>query len=196
MMEKLKSIKLNVTLSAILSVAIGVLLVACPGTIVTILARLIAVIIIASGVVLLLPQIFDADRSYLSIIVAILIAMIGLWMFFSPKLVASIIPIAIGVLLVVHGVQDLSMAIEGKKNKANNWWSIILMAVLNIVLGVLCIGNAFGLVEIGMMLIGIMLIYDGISDMFIVHKVNKAAKGVVDSTITREENVDDYNEYM
>ena len=162
MMEKLKSIKLNVTLSAILSVAIGVLLVACPGTIVTILARLIAVIIIASGVVLLLPQIFDADRSYLSIIVAILIAMIGLWMFFSPKLVASIIPIAIGVLLVVHGVQDLSMAIEGKKNKANNWWSIILMAVLNIVLGVLCIGNAFGLVEIGMMLIGIMLIYDGI----------------------------------
>ena len=146
--------------------------------------------------VLLLPQIFDADRSYLSIIVAILIAMIGLWMFFSPKLVASIIPIAIGVLLVVHGVQDLSMAIEGKKNKANNWWSIILMAVLNIVLGVLCIGNAFGLVEIGMMLIGIMLIYDGISDMFIVHKVNKAAKDVVDSTITREENVDDYNEYM
>lgn len=196
MMEKLKSIKLNVTLSAILSVAIGVLLVACPGTIVTILARLIAVIIIASGVVLLLPQIFDADRSYLSIIVAILIAMIGLWMFFSPKLVASIIPIAIGVLLVVHGVQDLSMAIEGKKNKANSWWSIILMAVLNIVLGVLCIGNAFGLVEIGMMLIGIMLIYDGISDMFIVHKVNKAAKDVVDSTITREENVDDYNEYM
>lgn len=196
MMEKLKSIKLNVTLSAILSVAIGVLLVACPGTIVTILARLIAVIIIASGVVLLLPQIFDADRSYLSIIVAILIAMIGLWMFFSPKLVASIIPIAIGVLLVVHGVQDLSMAIEGKKNKANNWWSIILMAVLNIVLGVLCIGNAFGLVEIGMMLIGIMLIYDGISDMFIVHKVNKATKDVVDSTITREENVDDYNEYM
>lgn len=70
------------------------------------------------------------------------------------------------------------------------------MAVLNIVLGVLCIGNAFGLVEIGMMLIGIMLIYDGISDMFIVHKVNKAAKDVVDSTITREENVDDYNEYM
>ena len=196
MMEKLKSIKLNVTLSAILSVAIGVLLVACPGTIVTILARLIAVIIIASGVVLLLPQIFDADRSYLSIIVAILIAMIGLWMFFSPKLVASIIPIAIGVLLVVHGVQDLSMAIEGKKNKANNWLSIILMAVLNIVLGVLCIGNAFGLVEIGMMLIGIMLIYDGISDMFIVHKVNKDAKDVVDSTITREENVDDYNEYM
>lgn len=195
-MEKLKSIKLNVTMSAVFSVAIGVLLVFWPGTVVTLLARLVAVIIIASGVVLLVPQLLEPVKSYWSIIVAVLIAMIGLWMFFSPQLVASIIPIAIGVLLVVHGVQDMTLAIEGKKKQANNWWTIVLMAVLNIVLGILCIGNAFGLVKIGLMLIGFMLIYDGISDMCIVHKVNKATREVVDSTITREENVDDYQDYM
>ena len=66
------------------------------------------------------------------------------------------------------------------------------MAILNIVLGVLCICNAVGLVKLGMILIGIMLIYDGLSDMFIVHKVNKASKEFVDSTILHEENLDDY----
>lgn len=185
MMDKLKSIKIDVTLAAVLSVVLGVLLVIWPATVITI-------ILMVSGIVSLIPRLMDEVKSYTSIIVSLLITLIGLWMFLSPQAVASIIPIAIGVLLVVHGVQDLSLALEGKKTKAHNWWSIPLMAILNIVLGVLCICNAFGLVKLGMILIGIMLIYDGLSDMFIVHKVNKASKEFVDSTILHEENLDDY----
>ena len=191
MMDKLKSIKIDVTLAAVLSVVLGVLLVIWPATVITVLARVIAIILMVSGIVSLIPRLMDEVKSYTSIIVSLLITLIGLWMFLSPQAVASIIPIAIGVLLVVHGVQDLSLALEGKKTKAHNW-SIPLMALLNIVLGVLCICNAFGLVKLGMILIGIMLIYDGLSDMFIVHKVNKASKEFVDSTILHEENLDDY----
>ena len=66
------------------------------------------------------------------------------------------------------------------------------MAIVNIVLGVLCICNAFGLVKIGLILIGLMLIFDGVTDMFIVHKVNRASKDVVDSNITKEEDVEEY----
>ena len=192
MMDKLKSIKIDVTLAAVLSVVLGVLLVIWPATVITVLARVIAIILMVSGIVSLIPRLMDEVKSYTSIIVSLLITLIGLWMFLSPQAVASIIPIAIGVLLVVHGVQDLSLALEGKKTKAHNWWSIPLMAILNLDLGVLCICNAFGLVKLGMILIGIMLIYDGLSDMFIVHKVNKASKEFVDSTILHEENLDDY----
>ena len=191
MMDKLKSIKLDVTLAAVLSVVLGVLLVVWPGTVIAVLARVIAIILMGSGIVALIPRLLDEIKSVTSIIVSLLITLIGLWMFLSPQAVASIIPIAIGVLLVVHGVQDLALAFEGRRTKAHNW-SIPLMAILNIVLGILCICNAFGLVKIGMILIGIMLIYDGISDMFIVHKVNKASKEFVDSTIIHEENIDDY----
>lgn len=192
MMDKLKSIKLDVTLAAVLSVVLGVLLVIWPGTVIAVLARVIAIILMGSGIVALIPRLLDEVKSVTSIIVSLLITLIGLWMFLSPQAVASIIPIAIGVLLVVHGVQDLALALEGRRTKAHNWWSIPLMATLNIVLGILCICNAFGLVKLGMILIGIMLIYDGISDMFIVHKVNKASKEFVDSTIIHEENIDDY----
>lgn len=195
-MEKLKSIKFDVTLSAVLSVAIGVMLIFWPGTIISVLVRAIACILVISGFVMLLPKMFEPVKSYLSIIVSLLIMMIGLWMFFSPQLVASIIPIGIGVLLVVHGVQDLSLAFEGKKKNAKNWWSIPVIAILNIVLGVICIFNAFGMVEIGMIFIGVMLVFDGISDMVIVHKVNKATKEVVDSEILKEENLKDYEDFM
>ena len=196
MLDKLESIKVDVTLAAVLSVVLGVLLVFWPGTVITMLARVIAIILIISGIASLIPRLLEPVKNYPAILVSGLIALIGLWMFLQPAAVASIIPIAIGVLLVVHGIQDLSLALEGKKNRAQNWWSIPLMAVLNIVLGILCICNAFGLVKIGLIVIGIMLIYDGLSDMFIVHKVNKASKEFVDSTITREETIDDMDDYM
>lgn len=192
MMDKLKQIKVDVTLAAVLSVVIGVLLIVYPGTVVTMIARVIALILVVSGLVLLVPQFFEPVKNYLSMVVAALIAIIGLWMFFSPQLMASLIPIAIGVLLVVHGIQDIAMGLEGRKNSAQRWWSILLMAVVNIILGLLCICNAFGLVKIGMIFIGVMLIYDGLSDMLIVHKVNKAGRDVVDSNIIHEEDVEDY----
>lgn len=192
MIEKLKSIKINITLSALLSIVVGVMLIAYPETVVTIITRAIALVLIISGVVLFVPQLFEPIKSYLSIIVSILIGMIGLWMFFRPTMMASLLPIAIGVLLVVHSVQDVALGFEAKQNKADNWWSILLMAVLNLILGILCICNAFGLVKITMILIGIMLVYDGVSGIFIVHKVNKSARTVVDSEILREEDLDDY----
>ena len=114
MMDKLKSIKIDVTLAAVLSVVLGVLLVIWPATVITVLARVIAIILMVSGIVSLIPRLMDEVKSYTSIIVSLLITLIGLWMFLSPQAVASIIPIAIGVLLVVHGVHDLSLALEGK----------------------------------------------------------------------------------
>lgn len=196
MKEKIKSIKLDVTVSALLSVVIGILFIVRAEDVITIFARLIAVIFIVSGLVLLIPRLVEENKSYLSIIVALIVSLIGVWMFISPQLVASAIPIAIGVILVVHGIQDLTLAVEGKKNHANNWWSIPLVAILNIALGVLCICEAFGIVKLGLMLIGVMLVFDGLSDMFIVVKVNKAGKEVVDSKLTKEENIDDYDDFV
>ena len=56
-------------------------------------------------------------------------------------------------------------------------------------LGVVCIMAAFKLVTVAVQAIGIMLIYDGIADFGIVHKVRKATGSVVDGTITREEDI-------
>ena len=102
MMDKLKSIKLDVTLAAVLSVVLGVLLVVWPETVITVLARVIAIILMGSGIVALIPRLLDEIKSVTSIIVSLLITLIGLWMFLSPQAVASIIPIAIGVPLRVE----------------------------------------------------------------------------------------------
>ena len=48
-----------------------------------------------------------------------------------------------------------------------NWGVGILFSIVSLVLGILCIVNAFGLVKLTFAIIGIALIYNGISNIYI-----------------------------
>lgn len=189
MKEKLKQLRINVTISALISIVIGALLIIYPDQVITAMGRVVAVIIILAGVFFIISQIFEFGLNALGIVVGAVLAIIGVWIFASPTAVLTIIPIAIGVILVVHGVQDLSMAIEGSRAHMPHPWIAYIIAALNIILGLLCVSNAFGLVDIALRLIGIMLVYDGITDIGIVHGVRKATGGIVDSVIIDEEDI-------
>lgn len=193
MKEKMKAIKLDVTLSAVLSIIIGILFVFWSENVTLTMAKILAIILIAVGVINLISQLMNPVGKYMGLAVSAVIILIGLWIFLKPTIVASLIPIIIGVLLVVHGVQDVALAMEAKANQAPKWWSILLIALLNILFGIYCICNAFGIAKLAIIVIGIMMIYDGLSDMFVVRKVTKSAKDiVVDSEIVHEEDMDDY----
>lgn len=191
MKEKWKNLKIDVTLSAVLAILIGVLFVVWPGQITLVFARIIAVAVIVAGAVLLVGRVTDTPVNFWGVIGSAIVLLVGIWLFISPHIIASLLPIVIGVLLVVHGVQDLTMAAEAKRYQANRWWIAAAMGAVSIVFGIVCICNAFSLVKLTMVLIGVMLIYDGVSDMFIVYKVNRAAKNVVDSEVLREEDITD-----
>jgi len=109
----------------------------------------------------------------------------------NSKLAVSLIPMVIGVVLVVSGIQELSLAITAKNVDASKWGWMVAGAALTILFGILCICVAFNIVTIAMRLLGLFLIYDGVSSMLMVHHVNVAER-VVDSTITKEEDVDDF----
>ncbi len=190
MKEKLKGIKLDVTLSAVLTVVLGIVFLVWPGEVLTGLAKIIAIVLIIGGIATLLYQLFSSTKNAIFMVLAAIVALIGFWMLLRPTTVASIIPIIIGVVLIAHGIQDVAMAFEGKKNEAARWGMILLAAVLSIVLGIVCIYFAFKVVSSVTRIIGIMLIYDGVSDMVIVHKVNKADK-IIDGELKHEEDVDD-----
>ncbi|MCR5581714.1 MAG: DUF308 domain-containing protein [Pseudobutyrivibrio sp.] len=189
MKEKIKSLRLNITVSAVISIVIGILLLVFPEKSLITLSRVIACIIILSGVGIVISQVYEFGMNALGMVVGGVVALIGIWIFNSPESIISIIPIAIGVILVVHGVQDLAMAIEALRARAEQPWLAFIFAALNLLLGIVCIAAAFRLVAITVQIIGIMLIYDGLTDFGIVHKVRKATGNIVDSTITHEEDI-------
>ena len=189
MKEKFKGMRLNITFSAVLSIVVGVLFLIYPGQSINAIGKLVAGIVLLTGIVIVITQVSDFGSNIMGVIVGALISMIGLWMFFSPEALLTIIPIAIGVILVVHGIQDMRLAIEGAKASAPRSWIPFVLALINIIFGMICILDAFALVKIQFVIIGIMLIWDGLTDIGIVVKVNHATKGVVDSTIISEEDI-------
>ena len=168
MKDKIKEFRLNITIPAIFTIIIGVLLMVFPDPSINAISKVIAAIIVLSGVIIVINQIIEKGFDGLGVAVGVILAIIGIWLFLDSGKIARIIPIAIGVILVIHGVQDLGLAIEGAKLHANRAWLSFLLAILNIALGIVCIADAFQIVSLATRLIGAMLVWDGLVDFGIV----------------------------
>lgn len=169
MIQKMKNVKLNVTVSAVLTVALGVVLVIWPGETVSAFSRIFSFILLLAGLALLVTALVSFRPALIG---AILLLAVGIWSFANPRALTSILPVAAGVLMITHGIQDIAMMPALKRYKADKWGTTLLFALVSIVFGVVCIAKAFGIVKLVMVVIGLMLIYDGVSDMVIVRKHN------------------------
>lgn len=176
MKEALKRIKADVILSALLCIALGVVLIVWSAETIKIMCWALAAGLVIIGVINIISYFRDKRMHMFSGVLGLIVLLIGIWLFMRPDSVVSLIPIVIGVILAVHGIQDVKLAIETKCNGYEKWWSILLMGIVSLVLGVLCVVYAFGLVTLALKFIGVALIYDGLSDLWIVSRASKAAK--------------------
>lgn len=176
MKETLRRIKADVILSAVVCVVLGVVLFVWPKETIDVFCKVLAAALMIMGIVNILTYITSKFQRLFTGILGLIEALVGAWIFLKPESVVSLIPIVIGVILVIHGIQDLKLAMEAQENGCEKCWSMLAIAVIGIALGVLCIVNAFGLVKLATKIIGVALIYDGVSDIWIVNRTVRAAK--------------------
>lgn len=178
MKETMKRIKADIILSALVCVALGVVLLIWPAETIDIFCKVLAVGLVIMGVVDLVSYFTNRSVHPFAGALGLIVMLVGIWIFIRPESIVSLIPIVIGVILFVHGVQDLKLALETKDNGYEKWWSILIIAAVSLVLGVVCIVNAFGMVKLALQFIGIALIYDGISDLWVANRAIRAAKAM------------------
>lgn len=176
MKEMMKRIKADMIISAILCIALGVVLFVWSAETIDIICKALAVILMILGAVQLGSYFLNKVDSVFHVAFGLIELLVGLWIFLKPESVVSLIPIVLGVILLIHGLGDLKTAFETKRNGYDKWWSVLLMALISIICGVVSITFAFQVVSFVMKFIGIALIYDGLSDLWIVTRAVKAAK--------------------
>ena len=84
MKQKIKDLRLNITFSAIVSIVIGILLLAFPDKSLVTISRVISSVIIISGVSIIISQIAVSKKNYLGVTVGFMLALVGVWMFTEP----------------------------------------------------------------------------------------------------------------
>lgn len=179
MKEKIKEIKLNYILSSLLEIAGGVVLFIWPDLSLQVVCRLVGAILIIMGLVHLV-RFWGAKQGTLmrslEMLLAIVFAAVGVLIFLNPEFVVSLVPLIMGVILVLHGLYDLRQVLQMGKAKYHYWWIALILAVLTAAGGVVLVWNPFGTVSLAIKVIGGLLVYDGISDLWIVTETRRAQK--------------------
>lgn len=172
----LKRIKANVMVSAFICMALGIILVVWPGLSVKIVCMAIGVVLVINGISRLMNFIFGRDGSIFSqmnLVMGIIITVIGGWILFQPNTIIAMIPILVGIIIVIHGINNLQQTVSLCQSRYDKWWVALLLALVTIGFGVLLIFNPFVAVDTLIRFIGLFLIYDGASDIWIISRVSK-----------------------
>lgn len=176
MKEFLKRIKADFLISSILCIVLGIVFIVWREATIHALGTIMAVILMVIGVIYLCSYFLNVVTNGFSAAIGAIVLVIGIWILIQPAIIVSLIPIVIGVVLLAHGIRDLKESVESKKYGYESWGVGIVLAVISIVFGIICIVDAFGVLELASILIGIALIYNGVSNIWIASRATKAAR--------------------
>ena len=129
----------------------------------------------------------------LDLFLGIILLLLGLWMTISPDSVIGLIQYVVGILIIIHGAIDLQAAMNIKRGGDDKWWISLLLAALTLAMGALVLINPFGTLALLLTIVGVILVFDGISDLFIIFRLSSVFKDVkqaVDNAVQEAEAVE------
>lgn len=179
MKEWMRKLRADLLLTSVLCVLLGIVLIVWTDTTIGLIGTVFGVMMVAIGAVYLLGFVMKAGSNLLNVILGAIVLLLGVWILIEPSVVATMIPIVLGVLLVGHGIRGLREAWASKTYGFSGWIINMVLAAVSIGIGVYCILKAFAVVKLTFTIIGIALIYNGVSDIWIALSTSKAEREYV-----------------
>ncbi len=180
-MERLKALKWNYIIEALIMVAIGVILIVWPQASLEIMAKALAALLTLVGVVLVISYFAHRERTiYISggLGLGLILAVIGVWIFVNPKPFIDMIPKLFGVFIIAGGIFHFAQAISLIRYKYSLWWLSMILAVLTIAAGCILLFKTDFAESLLVTLIGGSLIFEGVTNLWTISRVSKAARKV------------------
>ena len=174
-----KRIKTNALLTAVLYTALGAVLLFWPELSTSVLCTVLGLILVVCGLIDIAVFLRCRDGSLYAaahLVVGVVLAAVGVWLMARPTLVAVVIPRIIGILICVHGASDLGDAVTLRKNRSTRWTAALLLGLVTLALGTVLVFDPFEAFTTVVRMIGVFLIYDGVSDNWITTQVSKAVR--------------------
>jgi conserved hypothetical protein len=178
-MNYIKSLKVNYSLSAVICVILGIVLLVWPGQSTQVACMVLGIVLGGFGLIQIILYLATKEKTMVShsmMMLGVVLAVIGGWIVLKPETIIKAVPMIVGILIVIHGFHNAVQAIDLKKMQYDNWWVALLLSLLTVALGVVLICNPFTIVDTVVRIIGAFLVYDGLSDMWILSRVFKTKK--------------------
>ena len=163
-MKMLKELKWEAILTGVLYILLGIVALVIPETMQKTLGYLIGIVLIVAGLVSIICYLLrDARENY---VFGILGIVLGAVVLYKVEIVISLIPFILGVLVLCSGCSKLQDAIDLKRLDYGSWLGLLIVAAINIILGVVLIYNPFKAAILLFRVLGVVLILSGVGDCF------------------------------
>lgn len=182
----MKDRAISCTVSALCFIALGIVLVGWPEDSLNWICRLLGIVLLASGAVFIISYLTKKKASTVlqyDLLIGVILALLGIWLLTNPAIIISFVQYIFGAILIIHGAIDIQGTFSLRSGGSGRWYTALLFAIATIALGAIIILNPFASMSALVILIGISLIFDGITDILIVlsvgmtaRRINKAAK--------------------
>lgn len=199
MIQFLKNLKANYTVSAVICMIIGLVLIIWPGTSTQVVCKVLGAVLLIYGAMQIFMYVLAKERSlYLQgmLVLGVIFAVLGAWILLKPEMIIAAVPVIMGIIIVMHGLHNTAQAIKLKSMNYEKWWLALLLGILTIMLGGVLVYNPFKVVDTVVRVIGAFLIYDGISDIWIISRLFKSKRAMTqvidaEAVIVDEEDVEE-----
>ena len=174
MREFFHNMKLSFLLAAVLYVILGLVLLIWPGVSATVFCYAFGGILLIYGMVAIV-SFFLRDSWQGSFVFELFLGIVAAALL-RPVIVASVLPVILGLFIVVDGLVNLKRALELRRMLYLRWTVPLALSAGSAVLGLVIVFQPFLAAEALVMLIGAVLIYEGLSDLWTIFRVSQWTK--------------------
>lgn len=175
----LREQRLNSILVALVTISLGFVLVLWPDDSVSVMCYVLGGALLLSGL-LYVAGWFGRNKteggSALLLIPGVVLAGLGVWLMLSSESVITLIQYVFGAVLIFHGFLDLQGAVALVSYKAGKWWFDLLLGLGTLALGITILVNPFGSFSALVTIIGLALVYDGFTDLWLILRLTFASR--------------------
>ncbi len=171
MKKLLKQIKWDAILISVLYIVLGIVCVVIPETMVKTIGYLIGALLIIAGAVSMICYLLrEAHQNYYrnDFVYGLVSIAIGIIVLYKVDWLIELVPLILGVLVLASGCSKLQDVIDMKRMEYGNWVLMLILAVANVIFGVVVIFNPFETALVLFQLVGAGLIFSGATDCFTV----------------------------
>ncbi|MBQ7596317.1 MAG: DUF308 domain-containing protein [Clostridia bacterium] len=169
-MNMVRYAKTGSILSGITFIACGLFISFFPSASILTVCYAVGAVIIISGIVKIVGY-FSKDLYSLAfqfdLALGIFSILLGAALILRPKLLVSVFPVIIGLILLVNSLFTFQTSMDSKRFGLDYWWVSLIISIITSVLGILIIVNPFSSAKVIMTLIGIMTFFAGAEKIFL-----------------------------
>lgn len=170
---RLRNLKRNKLLTAAMSALVGLVLLLRPEASLKLLCKFIGMMILLTGVIMLIMYLRQKETALrVHLVSSILLTVLGLWIFLRPEAIISVIPTVIGIIVIFDGVFNLGEALAIHRQERHSPLLPVILGIITVLLGLVLIFKPLRVAAVITQMIGIVTLYNGISDLLIALRIH------------------------